>query len=76
MNQFGDERGKALHSQFQVFRAEKRIAEMKDFEKENPELVREIYSATSTEELQQKIEIRDFAVQQVLEKRRRKAGQH
>lgn len=76
MIQFGDEKGKALHSQFQVFRAEKRIAEMKEFEKENSELVRQIYSAASTEELQQKIEMRELAVQQVLEKRRRKAGQH
>lgn len=76
MIQFGDERGKALHAQFQVFRAEKRIAEMKEFEKENSELVGQIYSAISTEDLQQKIEIRDLAVQQVLEKRRRKAGQH
>lgn len=75
MIQFGDERGKALHAQFQVFRAEKRIAEMKEFEKENSELVGQIYSATSTEDLQQKIEIRDLAVQQVLEKRRSKAGQ-
>lgn len=72
--QFGDERGKALHAQFQVFRAEKRIAEMKEFEKENPELVRQIYSAISTEDLQQKIGIRDLAVQHVLEKRSTKAS--
>jgi len=74
IDQLGQEKGNALYAQFKVFRTQKIIDELAQFESEvGPAFLQEAYGVSSHEELQQKLQERDDAIQTVYQKRLGKA---